>query len=115
MQSQDPAAMMQSAGAEGTQQDTDENENDDGATVVEITFGSDGSITVEQETGAQESAEENGGGEESGGSPINVKNIDQACEVLKQMYAAAQQSLSGNSAGNPAPNKAEQAEGYSQA
>jgi hypothetical protein len=110
MQSQDPAT-MQSSGAEGAQQETNENENDAGATVVEITFGSDGSITVEQETGAQESAEEGGGGEEAGAAPVTVKNIEQACEVLRQIYAASQKP----SAGNEGSDKAEQAAGYSQA
>ena len=111
MQSQDPATMMQSAGADTGSQHNEENESDAGSTVVEITFGADASITVKQESGAQECAEESGGGEEAGAAPVKVKNIEQACEVLRQIYMASQKEPAQDNGAD----KAEQAAGYSQA
>lgn len=111
MQSQDPAAMMQSAGAGDQLQQDEGSEDESGSTVIEITIAADGSITVEQETGEQESSEENGGGEEAGAAPVKVKNWQQAMEVAGQMYEASQKS--------PEETKqsavAQQSAGYSQA
>jgi hypothetical protein len=108
MQSQDPATMMQ---AGGEQQSGDEAENESGSTVIEITIAADGSITVEQETGGQESAEESGGGEESGAAPVKVKNIDQALEVVRQMYESSQKTPEESTKSAVA----DQAAGYNQA
>lgn len=108
-QSQDPA-MTQSAGADGQEtQDTNEAEDQAGSTIIEIVIALDGSITVEQETGEQEAAE-NGGTEPAESAPVQVKNIEQALEVVRQMYNATQQSPEEQKAST----LAQQKQGYTQ-
>jgi hypothetical protein len=73
-----------------------------------VTVASDGTITVENESGAQEGAEEGAGGaenESSGAQPVTVKSGDEAGELVKHLIAQAtggqtsQQNIAQQSAG----------------
>ena len=79
-----PQADQENEGAEA--------ENQAGSTVIEIVIAADGSITVEKETGEQEAAEGTGGEEPTEAAPISVKSIDEAMDVVKQIYNSIQQT-----------------------
>jgi len=100
-----PVSPDQSAPTDQEGSDQDEQ----AVVVIELSVMSDGSIQIEHETGQQEGAEEQGGGEEAGDqAPVTVDNIDDALEVVKQMYQASQQSPDEKQA----KTKADQMAGY---
>lgn len=90
-----------------------QDEGQDQATmVVEISVMPDGTYQIERETGAQEEAEQNGGGEEAGDTnPIIAKSADEAIEVVRHILNAAEQSPEDIAA----MNKEQQTQGYNEA
>lgn len=76
--------------------------------VIELSVMKDGTIQIEHETGPQEGAEEQGGENAGDQAPVTVDNIDDALNVVKQMYQASQQSPEEQQA----KTKADQMAGY---
>lgn len=77
--------------------------------VVECSVMSDGTFKLERETGDQEQAEQNGGGEQAGDSkPVVVTSVEDAVDVFKQYLNAAQSPQD-----RMQQNKSEQSQGYS--
>lgn len=87
---------------EGTQEDRGEP-----VSVIEISVYSDGSIEVEVETGEQEESETSGSGEESGATPVQVKNKEEALALAGHAIDAAVQGGSQTET-----NVSQQAAGY---
>ena len=79
--------------------------------VIEVTVAQDGSITVEQESGAQESQEgagQSAEGSGDGSQPVPVRNASEAASLVKQMLDAATQTTDQQTV----QNKSEQSAGY---
>jgi hypothetical protein len=106
-------ATQQSAAQPGDQdQDQDEGQEQQAILVVEVSLMPDGTIKVEKETGAQEAAEQSGGGEQAGDtSPTTVKDAQEAGELVVQYLTQAAQSPEDVKA----QNVAQQSAGYQQA
>lgn len=97
----------QQGGMPPNQPTQDNQEQGSPKAVIEVTIAQDGSITVELESGEQETTEgdNEAQGEASGSQPVQVKDISEACQVIEKMYASVTQ--------NPAVAKADQQSGYS--
>lgn len=78
---------------------------------IELSIAQDGSITMELESGAQEAGEEGGAEPGNESQPVSVGSIDEAKDVLEQMYNSVVQSSDQQATAN----KAAQTAGYSQA